>query len=240
MIALGRVISVGLKSVRYKTWWGVLIVIFFILAVFFLIWAGWAKPKWLKIEVSNCDVALISVGFTYLFLRFLRGKSTVLKFIFGFSWILFVPNTAYLFTDLGHITYQWTHTASTSGRISLFVQYLLMELFATMTFLYSFFPFEKIVDRISFSGKGKVLWLILFNFLVAYGMVLGRFQHINSWILFSHPFNVMKSAINIFTSFNLLGQVILFGLLCNFLYFLFRSLLLQSFLQSETSYKRLF
>jgi uncharacterized membrane protein len=211
----------------YKTWWGILIVIFFILTVFSLIWAGWAKPKWLKIEVSNCIVALLSVGFTYLFLRFLRVKSIVVKLIFGLLWLLFLPNTAYLFTDLGHIPYQWNHTASASGRISLFVQYLLMELFAVLIFLYSCLPFEKIVDRVNVFRKKKVLSLMLFNFLVAYGMVLGRFQHINSWLLFTHPLNVVKSAINIFVSFDLLRLTILFGILCSFVYFLFRSFLLQ-------------
>lgn len=227
-IALGRVICVDQsKPGWHKTWWGILIVISFLLTVFFLIWAGWTKPKWLKIEVSNCIVALLSAGIAYLFLRFLSVKSRIIKLIFGLLWLLFLPNTAYLFTDLGHIPYQWNHTPSALGRISLFVQYLLMELFAIMIFLYSCLPIEKIVDRVNVFRKWKVAWLILFNFLVAYGMVLGRFQHINSWILFTHPQNVVKLAIEIFVSFDLLRLTILFGILCSFVYFLFRTLLLQ-------------
>jgi uncharacterized membrane protein len=215
------------KPLWYKNWWGALAAIFFIFAVFFLIWAGWAKPKWLKIEVSNCIVALFSVGCTYIFLRFLRVKSRVLKLVFGLIWLLFLPNTAYLFTDLGHIPYQWTHTASPSGRISLFVQYLLMELFAVMIFFYSCLPFEKIIERVNVFKKREVIWLILFNFLVAFGMVLGRFEHINSHVLFINPLKVLGSVINIFVSFELLGLTFLYGLLCNIVYFLFRGLLLQ-------------
>ncbi len=207
------------KPVGYKTSRGIIIAAFIILAAYFLIWANLVKPKWLKIEISNCDVALLSAGITYLFLRLQLVKSRVVKFIFGFLWLLLLPNTAYLFTDLGHISYQWAHM-SLSGSISLLVQYLLMELFAVTIFLYSCRPFEKIVERINVSRKKRVLWLILFNFLVAYGMVLGRFQHINSWILFSDPLKVLKSALNIFVSPNLLWQTLLFGILCNGLYFL--------------------
>lgn len=212
----------------YKTWWGILIVIFFILIEFFLFWAGWTKPKWLVIEVSNCIVALLSAGFAYLFLRFLSVKSRIIKLILGLLWLLFLPNTAYLFTDLGHIPYQWNHTASELGRISLILQYLLMELFAITIFFYSCLPFERIVDRVNVFRKRKLLSWILFNFLVAYGIVMGRFQHINSWILFTHPLNVVKSALEIFVSFDLLRLTILFGILCSSVYFLFRTFLRQT------------
>jgi uncharacterized membrane protein len=229
LTALGRMISVDQsKQVWYKTWWGVLIAIFFIFAVFFLIWGDWAKPKWIKIEVSNCLVALIAVGFTYLFFLFLRVRSRVVKIIFGILWLLLLPNTAYLFTDLGHIPYQWTHTVSPSGRMLLLVQYLLLELFGIITFLFSFLPFEKIIDRVNIFNKRKVTWLILFNFLVAFGLVLGRFEHINSYVVFTNPLKVLELAINIFVSFDLLELTILFGLLCNVIYFLFGGLLIHS------------
>lgn len=215
------------KPIGYKNWWGVLVTIFCIL-LFFLIWWGiFGKPKWIKIEVSNCFVALFAVGFTYLFLRVLRVRSRVVKFIFGLLWLLLLPNTAYLFTDLGHIIYQWNNTVSSSGRISLLVQYLLLELFGIITFLFSFLPFEKIIDQVNIFKKRKVIWLILFNFVVAFGLVLGRFEHLNSHVVFTNPLKVLGSAINIFVSFDLLRLTILFGLLCNFIYFLFRGLLLQ-------------
>jgi uncharacterized membrane protein len=227
-MALGRMISVDQsKSVWYKTWWGALAAIFFIFAVFFLIWAGWAKPKWLKIEDSNCIVALFSVGFTYIFLRFLRVKSRILKLVFGLFWLLFLPNTAYLFHRSGTYPIPMDSYCIASDRISLFVQYLLMELFVVMIFFYSCLPFEKIIERVNVFKKREVIWLILFNFLVAFGMVLGRFEHINSHVLFINPLKVLGSVINIFVSFDLLGLTFLYGLLCNIVYFLFRGLLLQ-------------
>jgi uncharacterized membrane protein len=115
----------------------------------------------------------------------------------------------------------------------LIVQYLLLELFGIITFLFSFLPFEKIVDRVDVFKRSKVTWLILFNFLVAFGMVLGRFEHINSHVVLINPLKVVGSAIKIFVSFDLLGLTFLFGLLCNIVYFLFRSLLLQRIAQRD-------
>jgi uncharacterized membrane protein len=109
----------------------------------------------------------------------------------------------------------------------LLAQYLLLELFGVITFLFSFLPFEKIIDRVDVFKKRKAAWLILFNFMVGFGVVLGRFEHINSQVVFTNPLKVLGSVINIFVSFDLLGLTILFGLLCSFIYFLFRGSLLQ-------------
>ncbi|WP_220197875.1 DUF1361 domain-containing protein [Ktedonospora formicarum] len=212
------------KPVEDTTWWFFFSMVFFLLAVCFLLWGSWAKPPWMSISVANGDVALLSAGFTYLFLCFLRIKSRVAKCIFGFLWLLFLPNVAYLFTDLGHLPAQWNQTATASGRMLLLVQYLLLEWFAIIMFLYTLLPFEKMIDQLSAFKKRKVLWLILSNFFVAYGTVLGRFEHINSWILFINPLTVLRSAMHMFVSFDLLGLTIFFGLLFNCISFLWRTM----------------
>ncbi len=207
-----------------KTGWAILSAIFLLLL---LNWGVRAKPQWIRISVANLNVALLAVGFAYLFLRLFKIRSRIVKFIFGALWLLLLPNTAYLFTDLGHLLYQWNNTLSPSGRILLLVQYLLLELCGVMMFLFTFLPFEKIVDQVHVFQKRKVSWLILFNFLIAFGVVLGRYEHINSYVVFTQPLKVLASVLNIFMSFDLFGLVVLFGLLCNVIYFLFRGLLLK-------------
>jgi uncharacterized membrane protein len=211
------------KPLWYRTLWGAPIATFFIVTVLLLVGVHFTRPKWIKIEVANCYVAVLSVMFTCFFVLSLRVSSKVVKTVLGLFWLLMLPNTAYLFTDLAHFSYQWTHASSSSDRISLFIQYLLLELFAVTTFLFSFFPFEKIVK------KSKATWLTLCNFLVGYGVVLGRYEHINSQVVFTHPLKVLTLAINILMSANLLEQVTLLGILCNVIYWVCRRLLLQRF-----------
>ncbi len=185
------------KPAWYETWRGTLIAVFFIV-LFYLV---------NRINVANCNVALLAIVSAYLFLQV---RSRAAKFIFGLLWLLLLPNTAYLFTDLGHIIYQWNNTVSLSGHAMLLAQYLLLELFGVMTFLFSFYPFEKVTDRVNVFKKRKVAWLILFNFAVAFGVVLGRFEHINSYAVFTNPLSALGSAINIFVSLDLLGLTIFF------------------------------
>ncbi len=201
----------------YETWRGTLIAIFLIL-LFFLV---------NRVNVANCVVALLSVAATYLFLRVHQVRSRVVKVVFGLVWFLLLPNTAYLFTDLGHILYQWNNAVSLFRHVLLVAQYCLLEIFGVATFLFSFYPFEKIVDQVKLFKDRKAAWLVLFNLLVGFGVVLGRYEHINSNVVFTEPLKVLGSMLDIFTSLDLLGLAVLFGLLCNLVYFLFRRLFLQ-------------
>jgi uncharacterized membrane protein len=211
------------NSIWYKNWWGIIIKIFLIIMLF-LIWRFRSK---IKIEVSNCYVALLAVIFSYIYLHVLSVKSRALKVVFGSLWLLLLPNTAYLFTSLGHIVYQWGNTFSLTGHVILLLEYILMGLYGIIVFVFSFSPFEIIIRQINIFQGRRVMWLIIFNFLVAFGLVLGRFQHINSYVVFTNPLRVLVLAINILVSFNLLELTMLFGLLCNVIYFLLRGLLLR-------------
>ena len=63
------------QAVWYKTWWGVLVVIFLILP-FFLIWQIWAKTKWGN--VAKVIVTLLIIGF-YAMVFSSGGYSTPTK-----------------------------------------------------------------------------------------------------------------------------------------------------------------
>jgi len=59
------------KSVWYKTWWGILVVIFLILP-FWLIWEIWAKTKWNT--VAKVILTILIIGFYGMF--FASGSDT--------------------------------------------------------------------------------------------------------------------------------------------------------------------
>lgn len=167
----------------------------------------------------NCFLALIAVGLGFLTCEV---NNKFLKIVIGLLWFLFLPNTIYIFTDLEHLVRQW-QVIGQSLLPLLLLQYVVFEVIGITTFLFAFFPFEKIVNTSSVLKKHKTKSIIVFNFLIAFGMVLGRVERINSWEFFTNPSAVITSACHVLISVDLLGLTVLFGLLCNFIYFLFRN-----------------
>lgn len=172
----------------------------------------------------NCFLAFLALGFSYFFLV---SKNTIIKIIFGILWVLFLPNTIYIFTDLVHLIDQWPFL-SPSYRIPLLVQYSILETVGLVTFFFSLYPFEKIILPKNLHKRKKVRYLIIFNFFIAFAMVLGRVERINSWDVVLRPAAVISSAFHVLFSLNLLGLLFLFGLFCNCFYFLFRNWVLNA------------
>src|SRR5258708_6715694 len=166
----------------------------------------------------NCFLAFLALGFGYFFVI---SENRYVKALFGLLWILFLPNTIYIFTDLEHLINQWPLVHSVL-RIPLLLQYILLEFVGVVTFAIALIPFEKIILSLKLFRKKKMSVLIIFNFFIAFGMVLGRVERINSWDVFTDPLKVTNSAIHVFFSLNLLGLMILFGVFCNCIYFLMR------------------
>jgi uncharacterized membrane protein len=168
--------------------------------------------------VYNCFLALIAVGLGYFVLQV---NSKFLKLLIGILWLLFLPNTIYIFTDLQHLITQW-QSINPSFRSLLVLEYAIFEIVGIATFLLAFFPFEKLVKSLKFSKKQTIWAFVVFNFVIAFGMVLGRVERVNSWQVFTNPPAVITSTFHVFHSFSLIALTVLFGLLCNFIYFLFR------------------
>ncbi len=181
----------------------------------------------------NISLAILAVLLGYFFLQI---NNKVFKVIIGFFWLLFLPNTIYIFTDLLHIIDQWVEVAGFE-KIILFVQYAVLEIIGAVTFILASRPFEVFLQRIRFGKNEKVFLIILFNFLIAFGILLGRVERINSWDVLFAIHKVWEATVNIFTAFELIGLMLLIGLFCNFFYFLFRDpifRLFQKFMGSLT------
>lgn len=167
----------------------------------------------------NTFLALIAVVLGYITLQI---PNKFLKIITGLLWLIFLPNTIYIFTDLEHLIRQWEYIHP-AFRSLLVIQYVIYEIAGVITFILAFIPFERLVKSMTFFKKNKTRAYIIFNFIIAFGLVLGRVERINSWEIFTNPQSVMMSAIDVISSIDLLGLTILFGLVCNFIYFLLRS-----------------
>lgn len=114
---------------------------------------------------------------------------------------------------------------STVGKLGLAGQYSLYELFGLSSFLLALYPLEKTLVRSRWREHKWLLLLLLIgvNFCIGFGMVLGRVQRLNSWDLFIAAPNVLHAAFHIMSSLELLRSVILFGVVANAVYFVFRT-----------------
>ena len=171
----------------------------------------------------NSMLAFLAVLLGYFFLQ---AKPKALKIFFGLLWLVFLPNTIYLFTDLKHILYQWNQVDMFEKSLIL-IQYMILEFVGLVTFILAFHPFEKMLEKFAPLKRKRVALLIAFNFLVAFGLVLGRVERINSWEIVTQPMHVLGAAWHILSSLDLVGLTILFGLFCNFVYFLFHESIME-------------
>ena len=172
-------------------------------------WMGW-----------NVFLALIPLIFGWLLLI---TRQKILKVAFALIWFFFLPNTLYLLTDLLHIFRQW-HQMHYAGQIALALQYFTLVLVGLATFILALYPVEKTLLLSSWPKKKSLvpLLIIITNFLIGLGIVLGRIQRINSWDIFVDIPKVIGAFVSIFTSLELIVLALLLGLFANCYYFLCR------------------
>jgi uncharacterized membrane protein len=168
----------------------------------------------------NSFLALIPLLCGWLMLK---TRQKLLQLAFVFFWFLFLPNTLYILTDLRYLPQQW-HTVHSSGKIALAFQYLLYEMLGVSCFLLAVYALEKLLARSRWRKKQLALTvcLIVVNFCIGFGMVLGRVHRLNSWDIFVDAPKVIAASLQILSSFKLLLSVVLFGVFANGVYFLFR------------------
>lgn len=107
-----------------------------------------------------------------------------------FAWLLFLPNSPYIVTDLFHLKER--------AGIPLWFDLALVCSFAIIGLL---LLFKSIIDMISVAkrifSKTWIKYFLPFLFwLVAFGLYLGRYLRFNSWDIASHPLRLAKSSVH--------------------------------------------
>jgi uncharacterized membrane protein len=168
----------------------------------------------------NSFLALVPLFCGWLMVK---TRHKVLQLALVLLWFIFLPNTLYTLTDLRYLPHQW-HAVHIAGKCALAFQYLLYELLGVGCFLLALSAFEKLLLRSRWPKKHIMLTvcLIIVNFCIGLGIVLGRVQRFNSWDIFVDAPTVITAAFSILSSFRLLLFVVLFGVFANALYFVFR------------------
>lgn len=166
----------------------------------------------------NIFLASIPVVFGWLMYR---AKTNQLKLFYGFIWLIFFPNSIYLFTDVINLINQWGGVNQFERTVFLF-QYSTLLILGLITFVLSLYLFERTFTDFSRSNKNAVNIIVFINFVTGFGLTLGRVERVNSWDVLFAPQKILSSSANIFLSIQLFFLTILFGIFANLLYFLFK------------------
>ncbi len=142
------------------------------------------NSKWL---FWNIFLAMLPMIFAYLMntIHHLQKRWGLFSLGFAALWLLFLPNSCYMITDLIHLNSDGliiqTGVYSTNMRGWIEVLYLGAGIFlAIISGLFS----TSMIHEPMKSRKYKVLdfiWIIAISLLCGYGVYIGRFLRLNSW-----------------------------------------------------------
>jgi uncharacterized membrane protein len=121
---------------------------------------------------------------SFLYRRINSGLNNYVLAAISFVWLLFIPNTFYILTDLFHL--------GETGAAPLWFDLLLILSFAwngLMLGILSIRQMEKIF-HLKFSTRNELLFLYPIMWLNALGVFIGRYLRFNSWDIITSPFRL--------------------------------------------------
>lgn len=181
----------------------------------------------------NVMLAITGVSFGWLMIE---TKKPVFKLLFGILWLVFIPNTIYLLTDIIHLPEQMPYVNGVF-RLLIILQYAFVFLAGLVTFIYGVYPLEKLfMAKFKKKNSNGLMAVLFINFFIAFGVTMGRFQRTNSWEIFSNTQKFITDAKGVTHSLELLLFVFLFGVIGNCIYFLLKERVI--FLKTQEKKKR--
>jgi uncharacterized membrane protein len=177
---------------------------------------------------KNVVLALIPLGLSLILFRLKLLRQTFwlkcLWWLIAVVFLLFLPNAAYVLTDVIHlIALMQTPPTPSLWKIVVWViplygLYMLIGFQAYVLSLLNLGYYLKIEKK----AEWVLLTELLINLLVAIGIFLGRFQRLNSWYILTRPATFLDAALENFTShFFVAVTGVTFVILC-LLYYLFK------------------
>ncbi|OGH29557.1 MAG: hypothetical protein A3E40_03980 [Candidatus Levybacteria bacterium RIFCSPHIGHO2_12_FULL_37_9] len=168
----------------------------------------------------NTALAIFAVACGWMVIK---AKSKIAKLICGILWILFLPNTIYILSDIIHFIMQ-LNSAGNMTIIALSLQYLLLIAIGILTFVYGTYPLEVLLRLKRFKTTEIQLFIIMFNFVIIFGAFLGRIHRLNSWDVFTDTTKVIGSIKYTIFSVEAMLSIFALGLAVSLLYFLVRNI----------------
>ena len=171
----------------------------------------------------NLFLAFVPYSITWWMTRNVRIIENKFKlFIALTAWLLFIPNSFYIITDLVH----FTHIRTAPKWFDL----LLIFSFAWNGILCGIISLRR-VETLTALLRGKqfsVFLVFCVMWLSAFGVYIGRFLRYNSWDVITDPFSLLGEALDLiihpFQNEYAWGMTISYSMFMTFIYFTIKKL----------------
>ena len=133
-------------------------------------------------------------------------------------WLLFIPNSPYILTDLFHLKPRLY--------LPLWFDLVLVLSFALIGMIV-FFNSLKDMLLILKSLVSPILFTLLTPvvfWLISFGLYLGRYLRFNSWNVVNHPFQLIRQSYDILFEKDTIGFTLIFSVFMWFLYYITMSM----------------
>lgn len=168
----------------------------------------------------NSLLALLPVLFAVI--AFKQKRSFPLRLLFFFLWILFLPNTTYLLTDITHFFNQ-SYLVPSLYLVLLIAEYTLLFSVGIFTFFASLHFFEEYVHKHSHNKVwSPVVAVFAVNLLISIGVMMGRIQRTNSWEIVTNPVRVLSDLSYVLQTESILLFIFPFWILLTALYYILK------------------
>ncbi|HXT40396.1 MAG TPA: DUF1361 domain-containing protein [Candidatus Angelobacter sp.] len=161
--------------------------------------------------VWNLFLAWLPLGFAFVAGAFRPPRGRFV--LWAFLWLLFLPNSPYLVTDLVHL--------KPRPPVPLWFDILLVQSFVLTGLLLGFLSLHLMHRRVSHSFGWRSGWLftLVVLGLTAFGIYLGRFERWNSWDLFLRPIGLLSNVADVLLHPRTHKAAVVFSFLCAVLLF---------------------
>lgn len=166
----------------------------------------------------NSVLALLAVIFGYYGFQ---KKLDFFRIILIFLWLLFLPNTVYVLTDITHFFDQYNKVATILLPF-LALEYILLCSFGIFTYFVSMHMLENFLvhnKHVKNEHWSPFVIIVAINFLVGIAVMMGRIQRTNSWEVITNPLRVLVDLSYVLTTNEILFFIFPFWILTTALYY---------------------
>ena len=150
-----------------------------------------------------------------IYTNFFNSSKKIQNSIYGFIWLLFIPNTFYILTDFTHLHY--------NNKLQFGLDMLIISSFSLAGFYLGLLSLKQIhyLTIAKFGTKTGNIFSISISYLSAFGIYLGRVLRFNSWDIISKPIELFYTSISALLNFETIVYTLQLGTIIWISYILF-------------------